>query len=51
MSQSGVAGCTNSVLSGTSFGKIWSFLSLLIFTFHVFHADFELASFTLSGLS
>lgn len=51
MSQSGVAGCTNSVLSGEPLGKIWSFLNLLIFTFQVFYADFELASFTLSGLS
>lgn len=50
MSQSGLARCTNSVLSGEPFGKIWSFLELL-FTFHVFHADSELAYFALSGLS
>lgn len=51
MSQSGLARCTNSVLSGEPFGNIWSFLGLLIFTFHMFHADPELAYFILAGVS
>lgn len=51
MSQSGLARCTNSVLSGEPFGNIWSFLGLFIFTFHTFHADSKLAYFILAGAS
>lgn len=51
MSKSGLARCTNSVLSVEPFGNIWSLLELLIFTFHMFHADSELVYFILAGVS
>lgn len=51
MSQSGLARCTNSVLSEEPFGNSWSFLGLLISTFHMFQADSEFFLFILAGVS